>query len=104
LVLELRRAQAFLLRHRGFRVEPIALLVDLPEAGVTHDDRVDDRVFLERELVLAQLADAGVRLDRDVAVGRLELAAQNLEEGGLARAVRADQTVTMAVTELDGDV
>ncbi len=79
-------------------------MVDLPEPLVTHDHRVDHGEFLERELVLAQLADARVGLDRDVAVRRLELSAEHLHERGLTRAVRADEPVAMAVSELHGNV
>ena len=63
LVLELGGMQAFRLAHRRLRVEAVALLVDLPQPLVTHDHRVDHGEFLERELVLAQLADARVRVD-----------------------------------------
>ena len=104
LVLELGGVQPFFLAHRGLRVEPVALLIHLPQTLVTHDHGVEDGELLERELILPQLADARVRRDRYVAVRGLELAAQNLEESRLARAVRADQAITMAVAELDGHV
>src|SRR6185503_5412338 len=104
LALDFRRVQAFGLAQRRLRIKPLALLIELPETLVSHDHGVDDRKLLERELVLAQLADAHVRLDRDVAVRRLELAREDLQERRLARAVRADQAVTVRVPELDGDV
>ena len=104
LALELGGVQAFGLAHRRLRVEPVALLIHLPQALVAHDHGMDHGELLERELILTQLTDARVRRDRDVAVRRLELAAQDLQERRLARAVRADQAVTMAVAELDGHV
>ena len=71
---------------------------------MTHDHGVDHGELFERELILTQLADARVRLHGDVAVGGLELAAEHPHEGGLARAVRADQPIAMAVSELHGNV
>src|SRR5262245_58892912 len=104
LALDLGRVQAFGLAQGGLRVQPLALLIELPQPLVTHDDRVKNGGLLERELILAQLADAHVRLGRDVAVRRLELAGEDLQERRLAGAVRADQPVTIPVAELDGDV
>ncbi len=104
LALELGRAQAFCLGHRRLRIEALAFLENVPELLVAHDHRVDHGELFECELVLAQLADAHVRPDRHVAVRGLELAAEHFHERGLARAVRADQAVAMAVSELHGDV
>jgi len=75
LVLELGGVQALRFGHGRLGVEAIAFLIDLPEPLVTHDYRVDHGELFERELILAQLADARVGLHRDVAVRRLELAA-----------------------------
>src|SRR5690242_3016201 len=104
LALDLGRVQALGLAQRRLRVQPLALLIELPQPLVAHDDGMDDERLFERELVLAQLADAHVRLDRDVAVRRLELARENLQERRLAGAVRADEAITVAIAELDGDV
>ncbi|MNN75023.1 hypothetical protein D3C81_1912880 [compost metagenome] len=71
---------------------------------MAHDHRVDHGEFLVGELVLAQLAQAGVRLEHDLTTGRLQVAAEDLHEGRLAATVGADQAVAVAVVEFDGNV
>jgi hypothetical protein len=61
------------------------------------------RIFM-RELVLPQLAHALILVDSDVTSARLEIAAEDFNERGLAAAVGADQAVAVALTELDRDV
>src|SRR5262245_39786029 len=72
LALDLGRVETLGLAQRRPRVQALALLIELPQALVAHDDGMDDERLLERELILPQLADAHVRLRRDVAVRRLE--------------------------------
>ena len=60
--------------------------------------------FLERELVLAQLADALVGIDRDIAGTGLQVAAENFHQRGLAAAVGPDQAIAVALAERDGDI
>jgi hypothetical protein len=45
-----------------------------------------------------------VRIERHVAAGRLEIAAENADQRRLAAPIGADQAVPIAVPELDGDV
>jgi len=90
--------------HLGEAIDAVAFLLHGPESGVTHDDRVHRRVILECELVLAQFADALTIVDRDIASGRLQIAAHDLHQRGLATAVGADQPVTVAAAEFDRDV
>ena len=72
-------------------VERVALLESFPERAIAHDHRVDHAEFVERELVLAQNAE--LLGPADVALGRLDLAGENLHQRGFARAVRAGDGV-----------
>ena len=71
---------------------------------MTAHDHVEHPLVLVAELVLIELPEAHPRLQHDVAGARLEIAAENLHERGFAGAVRADQTIAVAVGELDRDV
>jgi hypothetical protein len=82
----------------------IALGLDLPQLFVTHDHGVDHGEFFVGELVLAQFTQAYVRLEHDLAAGRLEVAAEDFHEGRLAATVGADQTVAVAAVEFDRNV
>ena len=55
-------------------------------------------------MVLLQNGHALTGRDDDLARGGLKVAGEHLEEGGLARAVRADDAVAVAGGELDVDV
>ena len=74
------------------------------ELGPAHDHRVDDPVLLEGEVVLGEDGHALARADGDLALVGLELAREELQEGGLARAVRADDAVAIARGEFEVDV
>jgi hypothetical protein len=71
---------------------------------VAHHHHVEHAHVFIRELVLAQVGHALVRILGDVACARVEDAAQDLHERRLAGAVGTDQAVAVAVAELDGDV
>ena len=90
----------------GIRVgiDRIALRHRRPHLGVAHHHHIQHAHVLKGELVLAQLAETLVLVDHHVAGSRLQVAAEDLHEGGFAAAVRADQPVTIAVAEFDGDV
>ncbi|MNN48907.1 hypothetical protein D3C81_1634080 [compost metagenome] len=90
--------------HFRQRVDTVTLGFDFPQLAVAHDHRVDHGEFLVGELVLAQLAQAGVRLKHDLACGRLQVTAEDFHEGRLAATVGADQAVAVAVVEFDGNV
>ena len=102
--LQVGHGHAVLLAHLGQRVDALALGRDLPELMVAHDHGVDDPLVLEGELVLAQLAEPGARLDHHLPGGRFQVPAEDLHEGGLAAAVGADQPVAVTIAELDGDI
>ena len=102
--LQLGHAHAVFFAHVGKGVDAVALLLHFPQLGVAHDHRVEHRVGLEGELVLAQLAQPFVGVDADIAGSGLEVAAEDLHQGRFAAAVGADQAVAIAVAELDRDV
>ena len=102
--LQLTGADAVFLAHFRLGVDAVALFLDLPQLFVAHDHGVYYRVFLVGELILAQLADALVRVLGHIAGGRLQVPPENLHKGGFAAAVGADQAVAVAVAEFHGHV
>ena len=101
---QLGDGHAVFLGHFRQRVDAVALGLDLPQLTVAHDHRIDHGEFLVGELVLAQFAQAGVRLEHDLATGWLQVTAEDLHEGRLAATIGADQAVAVAVVEFDGNV
>ncbi len=104
LALQLGDLHPVFFTHLGQRVDAVALGLDLPQALMTHDHRVDDGELLVGELILAQLAEAHVGFEHDLASAGLQIVAEDLHEGRLATAVGADQAVAVAVVELDGNI
>ena len=88
----------------GVGVDRVALGHGRPHFGVAHHDHVQHPEVLERELVLAQLAQAHARLQRHVARRGFQVAADDLHERRLAGPVGPDQPVAVAFAELDADV
>jgi hypothetical protein len=62
-----------------FGVERVAFFERAPERAIAHDDRIDHAEGIERELILAQNADA-FRTDHIALLG-VEFARQDLHEG-----------------------
>ncbi|MNE05534.1 hypothetical protein D3C80_981000 [compost metagenome] len=71
---------------------------------MAHDHGVDHGEFFVGELILAQLAQAYVRLEHDLAGGRFQVVAEDFHEGRLAATVGADKAVAVAVAKLDRNV
>ncbi|EXI69829.1 MAG: hypothetical protein AW08_00322 [Candidatus Accumulibacter adjunctus] len=88
----------------GVGVDGVLLEHAGPHLLMPHHDDVDHPLLLEGELVLAQVGHALVDVLRDVAGSGFELASENLHQGRLARAIGADQSVTIALAELERDV
>ncbi len=99
--LELARADAVLLGEILLRIDRVLLLHNLIEPCISHDDRVQHRIFIVAEMGLLQEGDALAGRDRDFALRAVQLAGEDLQEGGLAGAVRADQTVAVPLGEFD---
>ncbi len=104
LALELGGVHVVVLGGVRVGVDRVALLDRRPQLLVAHHHHVEHAHVFIRELVLAQVGHALVRILGDVAGARVEDAAQDLHERRLAGAVGADQAVAVAVAELDGDV
>ena len=92
--LELAQAHAVLVGHLGLLVDAVALFERGPQRLVAHDDGVDDAIVVEGELVLAQHAEFSRAHHR--CPSGLELAGEDLHEGGLAGAVGAGEPVAAA--------
>ena len=77
-----------------FRIEDLALRERGPQPRVAHDDGVDHAEGVEGELILAQ--HAHFLGPRDGTLGGLDLAGEDLHEGGLAGAVRPGDGIAPA--------
>ena len=101
---ELGGPDVVVLGRVGVRVDGVLVLAHLPHFAMAHQHHVEHAHVLVGELILLELAQPLVRVERDVAARRLEVAAEDLHQRRLAAAVRADQAVTIPVAELDADV
>ncbi len=99
---QLAEARAVLVGQIRLGEQALLLLHGFPEDRVAHQDRVDDALVLESVLVLLEHREA--LGPRDGAGVRLELAGEDLHEGGFARAVGAGETVAAAGRERGGHV
>ena len=88
----------------GVGIDGVALVDRRPQLRVAHHHHIQHALVFKGELVLAQLADTVVGIDGHLAAGLLQIAAENLHEGGLAATVGADEPVAVAFAELDGNV
>src|SRR5215467_4158566 len=83
-------------------VEDFALLQRVPQTAIAHNDGVDDAVFVEGKLILAQNAEfLGARHG---ALGGIDLAREDLHESGLTGAVGAGDGVAPSGEKGGGDV
>ena len=99
---ELAQPHAVFIGHFRLGVDAVALLERRPQRLVAHDDRVDDAIGVESELILAQHAEFARAHDR--ALLRLQLAGQDLHEGGFSGAIRPGEAVAAARSERCADV
>jgi hypothetical protein len=83
-------------------IDAVALFQSGPQWLVAHDDGVDDAIGVEGELVLAQ--DAELARAHDSALLRVQLAGEDLHEGGLAGAVGTGESVAAAGHKGDADI
>ena len=84
-----------------FRIDGVFFLHDLIKAGISHNDRVQNGIFVVLGLVLLQEGETFSRSNGDLPVGRLELPGQDLQKGRLSRAVGADDAVAVSFGEFD---
>ena len=95
---------AIFFAHLCEGVDAIALLLHFPQLAVAHDHRIQHGERFKGELILTQLTDALVRVERNVAQRRFEIAAEDLHKGRFTAAVGADQTITVAAAKFNGDI
>ena len=101
LLFQLAGQHAVLVGHLLLGVQGFLLLADIVETLVAHDDGVHHVIGVVGVLVLLQNRHADVGQDRDLAGGGLQVSGQDLQKGGLAGAVCADDAVAVAPGELE---
>ncbi len=104
LLLELAQARAVGVREVGLGGERGHLGLQLPDHRVAHHHHVEHAHVVAARDVLLEPAHALAGLEEDLPGGLLQLAGEDLEEGRLAGAVRADQAIAVAGGELQADV
>ena len=87
-----------------FGVDRLFFFHDLIQAFISHDDGIQNRIFVILEMILFQEGKTLSRSDDDFAAGGFQFAGQNLQERGLARAVGADQAVAVSFCKFDIDI
>ena len=97
--LELGGLVAVLLGERVLHVKCVLLAHDGEQTLVAAEHRVENGLVVEGKVVLLEHAHARLGRDGYRAGGRVEVARQNAQEGGLAGAVRADDAVAVALRE-----
>ena len=98
--LQLAGQQTLLVGHLLLGIQGLLLLADVVQPLVAHDDRVHDVIGVIGVLILLQHGHADVGQHGHLAGGGLQLAGQDLQKGGLAGAVGADDAVAVAPQEL----
>src|ERR1700730_221597 len=97
---QLAQLHAIRIGHLRLGINPVALLHRRPQTLVAHDDGIEHAIAVKCKLVLAQHTQL-FRAD-DSALLRLELAGQQIHEGGLACAVRSRKAVALPRREAGG--
>ena len=87
--------------HLMLRIDDLALFECGPQTPVAHDDGVDDAIFIEGKLILAQ--NAKLARPDDGSLLRVEFAGQKLHERGFPRAVRAGKAVALPRNKSGGN-
>ena len=80
-------------------VQSILLLHDFIQPGVAHNHRIQHRIGIIGKVILLEHGDPLGFGDDDLPGGRLQIPAENPQEGGLACTVGADDAVAVAVGE-----
>ena len=100
LLLQLTGPHSVLVGHLLLGVDGLFLPAHLIQALVAHDDGVHDVVGIIGVLVLLQYRHAHVGQDGHGAAGGFQVPGQDLQKGGLASPVGADDAVAVAPGEL----
>ena len=102
--LELRGADAVLVREIGLCIELVLLLADLVKLLVALDDGIQNDLIVVFLVVLLQEGKALAGRDGDLAVRGLQLAGEDFQKGGFPGAVGADDAVAVSFREFDVDI
>ena len=102
--LQLGGADAVLVRKRVLGIQCVLLLHDLIQARIALNDGVQYGEVVECKVVLTQDGHTQVGVHDDLAAGRLQIAGQHTQQGGLARAVCADDAVAVALGKFQIDI
>ena len=102
--LQLAGPDAVLIGKILFGVEGVLFLHDLIQTAVALDDRIQYDLTVVFIVVLLQERQPLSGGHGHSTVGGIQLAGQDLEEGGFARAVGADNTVAVAFRKFNGNV
>ena len=104
LALKLGHPHAVRVGKIRLRVDSVLFRHDVKKHFVPHDDGREDRELVKGELVLLKDRNAFAWRHHDIDGRGVDLARQDLKERGLARPIRADQSVTIAGGENDINV
>ncbi|MNP88199.1 hypothetical protein D3C85_05780 [compost metagenome] len=101
---EVGRLHVVVVGRIRIRVNRVTFRHRRPHFRVAHHHDIEYAHFFKRKLILAQFTQALIRIEHDGTGRRVEVAAEDFHESGLAAAVGADQAVTVAIAKLDGNV
>ena len=99
---EFAEPHAVFVGHVGLGVNLVALGKRVPQRTVAHDDRVDHAESVESKLILTQNAEA-LGADDGALLG-VDLAREDLHEGGFAGTVRSGEAIAPSGKEGHGNV
>ena len=102
--LQLTGTDAVLIAEIRLGIDGILLVHNVHQVLVAHDDSAQHLILVIGIMVLLQYGHALTRGNVDGALGWLNIATQELQEGGLAGTVGTDNAIAVARRELDGYV
>ena len=98
---QLGGAQSVLFGKLLFGIDLIPFFHDRVELLISHDDRIQNRVLVECEVVLAQGCKPLAGGNDDLTGIRFDFTAENLQKRGFSRTVRSNDPITVSGGKLD---
>ncbi len=102
--LQLGSVQVILLAGLRIGVDRILLAHAVPHLLVALQHHIQHPLLLVGKLILLEESHAFVGIERDIAGRRLQAARQDFHQRRLARAIRPDQAIAVALPELDRNI
>ena len=99
--LEVSSLDAVFIRKILFHINGIFFFHHLIQPGIAHDYGIKNLKFIVFEMILLQEGQALSLRNYYISVRGLQLPGENLQEGGLAGSVRANQAIAVALRELN---